>query len=312
MPITLDLMGEFNTAYPGLPENVEQRSFYFEQSPEVYFVGDKGEIVENYDQLSVLNLTKEEQELLTQQPEPKSNEPQILLQELRYNKDKVFLKAYKCDYKFLVAYASGKVFPNDSPIYNQPLFKTGSIAALITSDDKTVIIERNDDLKLFSSFSGFLKPPSVKEENVAIATAVEESEEEFFRYTEIELQDPRIGSLSFRKDKTNDKFGTAEFIVPIRVSCIGDELKQALDSYLTAAKKPDGSPDHTGRYKLIDLNKISEKDFEIIEKDGSTKQVRKLSSFLVDPIINTLCHYLGLKAPQFMQKESLNHHKAIN
>ena len=39
--------------------------------------------------------------------------------------------------------------------------------------------------QLFSSFAGFLKPQDVEEKNVAIATAVEESNEEFFQYTNI-------------------------------------------------------------------------------------------------------------------------------
>ena len=302
----IDLMGLFNDQYPGSPENLEQRSFYFEQSPEVYFVDSNGKIVDAYDFLPRIDLTIKEQELLAVQPEPKLNEPQVLVKEVMYEDGKIFLQACKCDYKFLAAYSSGKIFPKDSPIYEQTFFKTGSIAILITSDDKTVIVERNDAWKLFSSFSGFLKPQTIQEENVAITTAIEEAQEEFLQYTSIKFKHAEIGSLSFRKGNITGKFGTAEFLVKLRVDCTADKLMQALDENLTRAKKPDGKPDHTGRYKLIDPKNISQEVFEITEEDTSIKKIRDISFFLVDPIVMTTCKFLGVEIPQFMQRQSLN------
>ena len=169
-----------------------------------------------------------------------------------------------------------------------------------------MIVERNDAWKLFSSFAGFLKPQSVEEKNVAIATAVEESNEEFFQYTNIKLQEIGIGALSFRKGNITGKFGTAEFIVTIRAECTADELIQALDKNLTKAKKPDGVPDHTGRYKVIDPRNILEQDFDIKEENGSSKKIRDISYFLVDPIITTVCKFFGAEVPNFMKKQSLN------
>lgn len=36
------------------------------------------------------------------------------------------------------------------------------------------------------------------------------------------------------------------------------------------------------------------------------KKIRDKSSFLVDPIITTVCKFLGIEVPKFIQKQSLN------
>ena len=52
--------------------------------------------------------------------------------------------------------------------------------------------------------------------------------------------------------------------------------------------------------------RISQQDFDIKEENGSSKKIRDISYFLVDPIITTVCKFFGAEVPNFMKKQSLN------
>ena len=172
MPI-IDLMGAFNAELPGAPANLEHRVFYFDKSPEVHYVDDKGNVVVNYNDLPPIPFTAKEQAELSKLPDPILNDPQVVVKALKFDQEMLMLEAYKCDYKFVQA-MERRTFSADSAVYSQLFFKAGVIAALHTNDEKTIIVERNDAFKLFSSFAGYLKADA-KDGNVIITTALEEA-----------------------------------------------------------------------------------------------------------------------------------------
>ncbi len=307
----LGLINEFNASCPETIGIVQQRTYYLSDSPEVIYCDKNGNHISKYEDLPEIKLTTEEQELLNNQPDPKLNEPQVLIKEVTLKNGKVFLEAYKCNYKLLAALGSNMVFATDSPVYNQgQFFKVGSIAIISTSDAKTAIVERNDTLKLWSSFSGFLETKTADNKDLAAYTAEKEAYEEFFQYAQTKIQKTTTESVSLRKGNKTGRLGTVEFIANLKIDGSSEELRKDLDTKLIEAKTPNGKSDHTGRYLIIDPTDLSIEMFDIKNSDGSNKNLISeeagLSFMLVKPIIATACKCLGIKPHKFIEEQSLN------
>jgi hypothetical protein len=291
------------------PQLRNRKTYHFDISPTVSYCDKNAKIISKYSDLPKIKLTSEEQARLDDQPEPALNETQVLVRELKLASGEVLLQAFQCDYKLLTNY--GK-FPSNSPVHAQgPFFRVGSIASIITNDEKAVIVERNDALKLWSSFSGFLETEAPEDVDIVTYTGIKEAQEEFLQYADIKVLKAETKAVSLRKSEKTGKLGTIEFIVNLNVDCSSKELDAALKIYLTTALQPNGKPDHTGRFLILDPTNITRENLKITHDDGSVRDIleveaKNLSFMFVKPILITACKALRIKPPEFLEEQILN------
>lgn len=139
-------------------DNTAQRTVVYENNPEVVIVAslqDKSSI-EQYQLLPELPLSSEQRAVIDEKVKPKIrfDGDHILVTDCDYVEadNKIYLQAVRVKYSTLSALSSKTITAD------RPLFKTGVMTPVMTTDKKIVFIQRNDAYRLFSAPSGFLQP----------------------------------------------------------------------------------------------------------------------------------------------------------
>ncbi|STX42452.1 Uncharacterised protein [Legionella donaldsonii] len=219
--------------------NTTQSSFQFRASPKVVFVKSVKNLVPAnlYDDLPAVSLTDEEEtERLGVIEQQKKRNPdfydgqQMVITGVVYDEvtNTVYMEAKKVPYSFIVA-LSNKKFPEQSELYKQSFFKTGVLAPLVTTNGKTVLMQRVQ-LGLYSVPGGFLEAHDVEKRlnfadgrNLVVETAKSEVTEEIAgvagkKELRFDFSEPEITALSFRRTAGNP-IGTVEFVAPVQAKC---------------------------------------------------------------------------------------------
>jgi len=247
--------------------NTTQSSFEFKNSPNIIFVKSITNLtpVDFYNDLPEIALTQEEKEIcLNVVNEQRARDPhfyegkQLIIIGVVYDEstNAVYIEAKKVSYSFLVA-LSNKRFPENSHTYKQNFFKAGVLAPLITRDEMTILLQRQDGL--YSVPCGFLeskeeeKRLNFDDTNLIIETAIDEITDEIAgingsKNLRLKFSTPQITSVSFRQTGSNS-FGTIDFIAPSYVDCHSSYLQ-----YVARNNLAKDAHEHTSQNELIPLN----------------------------------------------------------
>src|SRR3990167_147265 len=158
-----------------VPEAQSQSSIYFKKSPQIIFVEDfeRYTPILDYTQLKTLELNSEDKSIHQQEIAAIEKNPKLyngnlfLFSGMQYDDEKntLYIKAMKVDYALMrllhkkeqasqlkrrydgvvpehLQQKFSNMLPDHSPLLAMPLFKTGVITPVITTDDQTVLMRR--------------------------------------------------------------------------------------------------------------------------------------------------------------------------
>jgi hypothetical protein len=282
-----------NQAYsPSIDDKFMQSSFDFDSNVRVIFIKSSLnlEAATLYDELPSIPMSGEEALAVKVKLEELQKNPkfydgdQLLIRGVLYDPEAavIYLEAVQVKYSFLST-LQAKRFPDNSSLNQLKLYKTGVIAPFITNDEHVFLMERNDQLKLYSAASGFLEPFGEERElnptkyDLVVHTAKQEALEEFLAAKDslkerISFDLPSIASISFRE--TENGLGTIEFIAPMRLHCQKEKLQNLLKDNQAKDKH-----EHTENFYALTL-KPEERNKAI-----NFLQLKKPGGFLYDPIL---------------------------
>ncbi|MCC5015891.1 MULTISPECIES: hypothetical protein [unclassified Legionella] len=238
-PVTRSYAPDTKPGAINFDTNTAQSSFQFKKSPNVVFVKSVKTLAPAnlYDDLPAVTLTDEEEtaRLLVVEEQKKKNPKfydgqQMVITGVVYDEvaNTVYMEAKRVPYSFIVALSSKK-FPEQSELYKQSFFKTGVLAPLVTTNGKTVLMQRVQ-LGLYSVPGGFLEAHDVEKRlnfadgrNLVVETAKSEVTEEIAgiagkKELRFDFSEPEITALSFRRTAGNP-IGTVEFVAPVQAKC---------------------------------------------------------------------------------------------
>lgn len=246
-----------------------QSSFEFKEPPHVVFVESTSTLkpTDFYDDLPEIPMSAEEnaarlkvvEEQVAKNPRFYDGN-QMIIADIVYDdsSNTIYVEAKKVPYSFIVT-LSNKKFPDDSPLYQLSLFKTGVLAPLISRNGMSMLLQRAA-LGLYSVPGGFLETHGEEKRlnfydgrNLVIETAVTELKEEIAGIKgtselRFEFSKPQITSVSFRKTGTNP-IGTIEFVAPTYADCHSSYLQ-----YVFLTNSAEDAHEHTSKHELIPLD----------------------------------------------------------
>lgn len=260
--------GDIKPAAINFDRDTTQSSFEFQDPPNVIFVKNIASLepADFYDQLPEITMTAEENNArLKFVDEQVAKNPrfydgkQMVITGVIYDDstNTIYMEAKKVPYSFIVS-LSNKKFPENSPLYQLTIFKTGVLAPLITRNATSILLQRAA-LGLYSVPGGFLEAHDEEKRlnfydgrNLVTETAITELKEEIvgIKGTDklrFDFSKTQISSISFRKTGANP-IGTVEFVAPSYANCHSSYLQQV---FLTNSAKD--AHEHTSQHELIPL-----------------------------------------------------------
>jgi hypothetical protein len=270
-------------------EKTLQRTVIYDKFAKIVLVScisDHHQIIENYNDIPELKLTKEQLHTIQEKVKVAYDGNHILIKDIQYceKENTIFIEAVRLKFSTLRALNTGVISFHDFPLY-----RTGVISPLITSDRKIIFIQRQND-QLFSAPGGFLEPLTEKDDLVLLlnhqkldfirGNALKELQEEVFDDLEHFQQLSFTSNFGISMRYThNNSLPVMEFIQPIKLQYSSHELIVVLNE-----NNSKDCIEHTKNYWIFDFSsKI--KLMESLKEIGSKS---KPGYFLYLPMIETI------------------------
>ncbi len=269
-PVTRSYAADTKPGALNFDRDTTQSSFQFKAPPQVVFVkSTKSLALANlYDELPGIALTEAEEaarlQVVAEQKLKNSkfyDGQQMVITGVVYDEtsNTLYMEAKKVPYSFIVA-LSNKRFPEQSELYKQSFFKTGVLAPLVTTNGKTVLMQRVQ-LGLYSVPGGFLEAQDAEKRlnfadgrNLVVETAKNEITEEIAgiagkKTLRFDFSQPEITALSFRRTSGNP-IGTVEFVAPVQAKCHSAYLSE----YVIPNNLAKDAREHSSNHAVIPLD----------------------------------------------------------
>lgn len=287
-----------------------QASYTFKSPPTVVFVKDSStlELVKNFSDLPKIELNEEQQKKVNDFLEKNKDNPNfyngdhIAVEEMLYDATKNILYIKAKSTKYGTMSAVPEVLKGSS-------FRLGVISPIITKDNKTYLLERNDLLKLRSSVSGFLQPIEGSLDNLINRTAYNEFIEEVAGNPDGTARDPNLvskillNSISFRgmhssPEKQPAVIPTGEFIAPIHLNMDSKEFESLYLQYNFSKDRREHTIDYTKTHILDGVeyvtNNYHKVDLSNLNSILETLYSGKAGNFLYWPIVTSALSSVGI------------------
>ena len=287
-----------------------QASYNFKSPPTVVFVKDSStlEVVKNFSDLPKVALNEAQQKKVDDFLEKNKDNPNF------YNGEHFAVKEmlYEATKNILYIEANATNYATMSAVpevLRYSFFRLGVISPIITTDNQTYILERDDLLNLWSSVSGFVQPIDGSLEYLINRTAYNEFIEEVAGNPDGTERDPNLvsnillNSISFRAlhssdDKPSIQIPTGEFIAPIHLKINSKEFEDQYLHYNSSKNRREHKIDYTKTHILDGVeyvkNNYHKVDLFNLDSILETLYSGKVGNFLCWPIVTSALSSVGI------------------